>query len=391
MSQINTNVRLFADDTSLYVIVETPDQAATALNTDLEAVHCWSKTWLVSFNPSKTESIIFSRKRKKPEHPSLYMNNVAIKNVSSHMHLGVTFSEDLKWSSHISFILKKAWQRIGMMKTVKHFLNRSSLERMYFSFIRPLLEYSDVVWDNCTETLKHEIEAVHNEAARIVTGATKYCNIQKLLCDLKWETLAARRRKHRLILLYKMLNGLSPTYLSNLIPGRDQTDPGRYNLRSIRCVNARTQSYSSSFLPRTIREWNTLPQSTRNAASLSQFKSVLNRTLQKSSPLLNFGTRKGQILHARLRLGCSSLNHDLHRRSLIDSPLCSCGQIETVDHYLLYCPKYHELRNQNFYDIPCPLITSNLLNGNEHLTFEQNKYIFACVHHFILASKRFSS
>ena len=200
--------------------METPDQAATALNTDLEAVHCWSKTWLVSFNPSKTESIIFSRKRKKPEHPSLYMNNVAIKNVSSHMHLGVTFSEDLKWSSHISFILKKAWQRIGMMKTVKHFLNRSSLERMYFSFIRPLLEYSDVVWDNCTETLKHEIEAVHNEAARIVTGATKYCNIQKLLCDLKWETLAARRRKHRLILLYKMLNGLSPTYLSNLIPSR---------------------------------------------------------------------------------------------------------------------------------------------------------------------------
>ena len=103
------------------------------------------------------------------------------------------------------------------------------------------------------KTLKHEIEAVHNEAARIVTGATKYCNIQKLLCDLKWETLAARRRKHRLILLYKMLNGLSPTYLSNLIPGRDQTDPVRYNLRSIRCVNARTQSYSSSFLPRTIR------------------------------------------------------------------------------------------------------------------------------------------
>ena len=40
VSQINTNVRLFADDTSLYVIVETPDQAATALNTDLEAVHC---------------------------------------------------------------------------------------------------------------------------------------------------------------------------------------------------------------------------------------------------------------------------------------------------------------------------------------------------------------
>ena len=56
-------------------------------------------------------------------------------------------------------------------------LSRSSLENMYLNFIRPLLEYGDVVWDNCTAELKNDIESVQNEAARIVSGTTKLCNI----------------------------------------------------------------------------------------------------------------------------------------------------------------------------------------------------------------------
>ena len=71
-------------------------------------------------------------------------------------------------------------------------------------FIRPLLEYADVVWDNINDAIKHNLESVQNEAARIVTGATKYCNIQKLLFELKWETLTERRKKHCLIMLYKI-------------------------------------------------------------------------------------------------------------------------------------------------------------------------------------------
>ena len=50
-----------------------------------------------------------------------------------------------------------------------------TLEIIYFSFIRPCLEYADVVWDNCTNTEKHEIEKIQHDAAFIVTGATRSC------------------------------------------------------------------------------------------------------------------------------------------------------------------------------------------------------------------------
>ena len=53
-------IRLFADDTSLYIIVNNPDNAAEILNADLETIHSWAKTWLVKFNPSKSESLLVS-------------------------------------------------------------------------------------------------------------------------------------------------------------------------------------------------------------------------------------------------------------------------------------------------------------------------------------------
>ena len=56
---------------------------------------------------------------------------------------------------------------------LKFKINRHALERIYISFIRSLLEYNDAVWDNATAESKKQLEAVHNEGVRIITGATK--------------------------------------------------------------------------------------------------------------------------------------------------------------------------------------------------------------------------
>ena len=55
---------------------------------------------------------------------------------------------------------------------------------MYVTFIRPLLEYANVVWDNCCYELENVIESVLHEAAKIVIGATKLCSIDRLISDL---------------------------------------------------------------------------------------------------------------------------------------------------------------------------------------------------------------
>ena len=196
VDEIHSCIRLFADDTSLYIIVDNPLQAAATLNEDLEKLHSWASKWLVTFNPSKSEAITFTRKRIRPLHPPLYMNHQAINEVSSHKHLGLILSNDCNWHEHIEYIKTKAWFRINIMRRLKFKLDRKSLEIIYMSFIRPLLEYASVVWDNCAEYESEELEKIQNEAARIVTGATKLVSLEALYIDTGWESLETRREKH---------------------------------------------------------------------------------------------------------------------------------------------------------------------------------------------------
>ena len=88
------------------------------------------------------------------------------------------------------------------MRKLKFKLDRKSLEIIYTVFIRPLLEYADVIWDNCTLYEKQELDKIH-EAARIATGTTKLISLDCFYNEIKWESLEKRRRNHKLTLFYK--------------------------------------------------------------------------------------------------------------------------------------------------------------------------------------------
>ena len=170
VSDINCNIRLFADDTTLYLIVDDPLDASRLINNDLEKIHKWSIDWLVTFNPQKTESMLISKKRNKPQHPPLIMNNVILQSVTEHKHLGLILTENGSWDKHIDLVISKSFKRLNVLRNFKFKLNRTCLEHIYFTFIRPVVEYADIVWDNKTVSLVNKIEAIQIEAARIVTG-----------------------------------------------------------------------------------------------------------------------------------------------------------------------------------------------------------------------------
>ena len=65
VKDINSIIRLFADDTSLYIIVDFPEEASQAINQDLVRISAWAEKWLVSFNQNKTEYILLSPKLNK--------------------------------------------------------------------------------------------------------------------------------------------------------------------------------------------------------------------------------------------------------------------------------------------------------------------------------------
>ena len=211
---------------------------------------------------------------------------------------------------------------------------------MYIAFIRPLLEYSDSVWDDSPAYVKKQLDDIHYEAARIITGGKKLCSHDKLLSDLGWDTLQERRTKHKLVIFYKILNNLTPPYLQDFVPPLVQ-EANPYRLRNsndIRTIHANTNLYYNSFYPSTIRDWNKLPQEIKASSSVASFKYQLNKDTQRRAPpkFFSAGSRLGQILHARIRMACSSLNSDLYRRNIVPSPSCVCGGFESAYHFSSY-------------------------------------------------------
>jgi hypothetical protein len=244
----------------------------------------------VTYSPPKTEELLVSNKRKKVNHPQLSLDGQPIKQVPHHKHLGLTIASDLSWTEHITTIADKATRRLGILRPLKYKLDRLSLEKIYKCFIRPTMEYGDVIWHNPSQVLDL-LERVQMNAARIVTGATARCSSEGLYSETAWEPLADRRDFHRLTLYYKILNGKAPFYLANLMPTqvRDRTHYLLRNRENLDQPFARINIHYYSFVPAATRAWNELKNITKNLLSVQAFKNAHSRLLPKPKPCFTLG------------------------------------------------------------------------------------------------------
>ena len=94
---LTTNVKLFADDTFLFLVVNTASVSASELNNNLVKIRDLTFNWNMSFNPDPTKQakeVIFSKKKKNSwyssSHPSLFFNNSLIEQDTTRKHLGLT-------------------------------------------------------------------------------------------------------------------------------------------------------------------------------------------------------------------------------------------------------------------------------------------------------------
>jgi hypothetical protein len=388
--------RLFADDSSLYCSASSLEDIEGILNHDLNLISIWAKTWLVDFNPNKTEAMLFSFNNNDVK-PKLKFEDTYINFVENHKHLGVTISTNGQWGKHIDNVLSSASKTIGLMKKMKFVFSRRALNQIYISYVRPILEYSCIVWDGCSINYAEKLEKIQNEAARIVTGLTKSVSLENLYRECGWSSLADRRKNQKLHFMYKVNNETAPSYILDLMPPL-VAEMSRYPLRNnenIATPYARTVVSHKSCIPSSITLWNNLSVETRNADSYYQFKAKLQNSIQlpRVPSYYNYGKRPLQIFHARLRNGCSNLNNDLYNNHIQLERFCDCsGDIENSEHFFFRCQFYINQRldlfneTHNFH----PLNTNTLLFGSHNLSDEDNLTIFSAVHKFIQNTKRFN-
>ena len=205
-----------------------------------------------------------------------------------------------------------------------------------------------------------------------------------------------------------MTHGLTPCYLSNLLPPPNCGRVTRHS-KPISTIRCRTLRFDSSFLPDTIKLWNNLPTDIRDSISLQIFKSKLKTTLlavDNVPDFFSFGHRFSNTCQTQLRLGFSRLNFDLFKVNIIPSPTCSCSSpIEDVTHFFLYCPNY-AIQRKKLLDSIIPLLAPGvhpnliihtaserliqiLLFGSKELPDSLNIQLFDSVQNYLVESRRF--
>ena len=152
---LSSNPKLFADDTSLFSVVHDKNTSAKELNNDLWKISNWAYQWKMSFNPDplkQAQEVIFPRKMTKTNHPTLIFNDNPVHQVALQKHLGMFLDCKLNFEEHLKTIVNKINQIIGFLRKFQNFLPRKSLLTIYKPFIRPHLDYGDIIYDQTCNT-----------------------------------------------------------------------------------------------------------------------------------------------------------------------------------------------------------------------------------------------
>ena len=415
---LKCNVKLFADDTSLFTVVEDSITATNDMNHDLDLISQWAYVWRMSFNPDLQKQAVdltFSRKKIEIDHPAILFNNIPVKKVSEHKHLGIILDSKLSFSAHIKSAISKSRKGIGLLKYLSKYLPRHTLDELYKLYVRPHLDYGDIIYhipekvcefsqNIILPNLMEQLEAVQYSAALAVSwrGTSRV----KLYTELGWESLSSRRWCRRLTLFYTFINNLTPRYTVDPIPPLHQS---QYCLRDqdvIGRIKARTEKFKSTFYPNCLFEWNKLEPELRLALSIPVFKKKLLATIRPTpKPVFGIHDPIGLSYLTQLRVGFSKLNFHKFKHNGRDTinPMCpTSDDIEDTVHFLLLCPSFDVQRQDllaeivdllrpflHITDMSNDILVQLLLYGDQDLSYDLNRKILGLTSRYIHETGRF--
>ena len=281
------SVHMYADDTQIYIEFDLKPHSASEAKMKMEAciadIRAWMRENKLQLNESKTELVTItpSRQKDKVNIESVHIGDCDITPTSTARNLGATFDQNMTLHPHVSALVKSCnWQlrRIGQ---IRKFLTKEASEKLVHAFISSRLDNGNSLLYGLPDYQIQRLQRVHNTAARILTLTSKYDHITPVLKSLHWLPVKQRIIFKIVTLTFRCLQGLAPTYLSELLlpytPSRLLRSSNNLLLKESK---SRTKSYGDrAFKVAAPKLWNKLPLSIRQCKTLATFKAKLKHHL----------------------------------------------------------------------------------------------------------------
>ena len=144
-------------------------------------------------------------------------------------YFGVTFSNDLEWSKHIATMANKANSKpLFLRHNLKGYPGKLK-QTAYFSLIRSFMKYGATVWNPHQKYNSEKVERVQHQTARFVKS--RYSSVSDILYVLGWPPLSQSRQEARLILFYKIINGLAQVPFECVIVEAHKSTRRKHNMK----------------------------------------------------------------------------------------------------------------------------------------------------------------
>ena len=169
-------------------------------------------------NPLKTNFILLHSSCKTNLPPlNLSLDGHTIKQVRVYKFLGIQINDTLTWKDHIDFIISKASRQINLLRRLSLFLPTPLRILFYKSYIMPIFDYCDVVWQQCTSQESTRLELLHNLAIKSILHKSRFDSASTPRQQLGVTSLEHRRRLHLSQQVLKSVKGIHPLILETYL------------------------------------------------------------------------------------------------------------------------------------------------------------------------------
>jgi len=195
------------------------------------------------------------------ESASLTINENAVEQVTSAKSLGVYVGENINWECHIENISKKIACTICAIKRIRNLTPFNVLIKVYNILVQPHFDYCNVVSGNYNKGLSEKLQRLRNRTARTLMSEGYDSNLDDLFRAQGWRRLYYQRLERKSILMYKILNGMTPGFLRSRFVYRDSVNAYRLRNTESKLVlpQPRPDYLKRSFSYSGAQLWNNLP------------------------------------------------------------------------------------------------------------------------------------
>ena len=157
----------------------------------------------------------------------------------------------------------------------------ATLNTVYKALIQPHFDYCSLVWYGRFNEDVRKLDVINKRCARVILGVNSFTPSDQMFRQLKWQSLKERCNYFTALMVFKCLNGLSPTYLQNKFKYvRDnhgcntrQSTAGLLSLPPL-SHGSEIESFKYCFSYNAVNVWNNIETSVRNSLNVQSFKHV---------------------------------------------------------------------------------------------------------------------